>query len=92
MAGKPGVAIMIGLGKHKPSSDMGGMGHSDSDHSDEEMDSQAEDDAVQAMFDAQKDGDVAAWKDAHKTFMQLCYPDLESKSSDYAEGSGDEEP
>lgn len=91
MAGKGGLAIMIGLGKKKPGAgmDMGGM---DSEDESAGMDEQAEDDAIQSMMDAMKDKDVASFKDGLKTFLELCYPSLSHHKSDYSEGSGDEEP
>lgn len=88
---KPGFALMIGLGKKKPG--MGGMGM-DKESDDEDMregSESAEDEAFQTAADAAKSGDGKAFKDAIKTAMELCYPELGGKS-DYSEGSGDEEP
>jgi hypothetical protein len=82
MAGKGGLAIMIGLGKKKPGAAM------DSEDDSEDGSGSAEDEAFQAAADAAKSGDGAAFKDAMKTAMELCYPSL---AKGYSEGDSEEE-
>jgi hypothetical protein len=74
---------MIGLGKKKPGAAM------DSEDESGDGSESAEDEAFQAAADAAKSGDGAAFKDAMKTAMELCYPSL-AKSS-YSEGESEEE-
>ena len=82
---KGGFSLMIGLGKKKP----GAAASDEPDADDEDGSDSAEDDAFQAAADAAKSGDGPAFKDALKTALELCYPDL---AGGYSEGSGDEEP
>lgn len=81
---KGGTAIVIGLGRPK--------GAPAGKHADDEEDTgdsaSAEDEAFQAAADAAKSGDGKAFKDALKTAMELCYPDL---AGGYSEGDSEEE-
>ena len=85
---KDGAALLIGLGRPKGEPAGGSMSGEDEEESGSES---AEEEALSDFFSLGKSGDLTGAKDALKTFLSLCYPELGS-GSDYSEGSGEEEP
>lgn len=70
----PGLAIL--LAKHAKGSDDPEDMDDEEGKEDSEDDNSHEDAAVDAMMDAIKSGDAESFKDALKSFLELCYPQL----------------